>query len=98
MLVKVYGGGKEFRWLLYPMMYCGLMDGDTSNGPQDEIFFRKLTNLDAEVKALMETIASIERNLKLVETGLRQEKGDTLGETHGTLLDYSRWDWNQKQG
>ena len=79
-------------------MYCCLMDGDTSDGPQDDIFIQKLRNLDTEVKDLMAQIASIERNLKLVEAGLGDKKEATLGETHGTLLDYSRWDWGQSRG
>ena len=71
------------------------MDDELNRGPQDDIFIRKLVNLDRDIKDVMDKIAWLERNQKLIEAGLSQAEA-TIGKSHGTLLDYSQYDWETK--
>ena len=71
------------------------MDDELNRGPQDDIFIRKLVNLDRDIKDVMDKIAWLERNQKLIEAGLSQAEA-TIGKSHGTLLDYSQYDWEAK--
>ena len=71
------------------------MDDELGVGPQDDIFIRKLMNLDREIKDVFDRLATLDRSQKLLEAGLTQA-GATIGESHGTLLDYSDYDWNSK--
>tara|TARA_B110001454_G_scaffold199551_1_gene204438 strand:- start:791 stop:1048 length:258 start_codon:yes stop_codon:yes gene_type:complete len=71
------------------------MDDELGRGPQDDIFIRKLVNLDREIKTVMDQIAWLERNQKLIEAGLLQGEA-SIGQSHGTLLDYSQYDWKNK--
>jgi hypothetical protein len=71
------------------------MDDELNRGPQDDIFIRKLVNLDRDIKDVMDKIAWLERNQKVIEAGLLQA-GSTIGNSHGTLLDYSEYDWENK--
>ena len=71
------------------------MDDELNRGPQDDIFIRKLVNLDRDIKDVMDKIAGLERNQTLIDAGLSQAEA-TIGQSHGTLLDYSQYDWEAK--
>lgn len=69
--------------------------------PIDDIFERRLLNNQRQIDRVIDEVATINRELGLIQAAIAaEERGPdvkTIGETHGHLYDWSEYKWGKRK-